>query len=101
MEEKFTKTLHNLKVCVPMPTHCTIMRFGFRPRQIDGIECGLFLNHAPLGQTTLRVGRVSVECTGGSCVRVTVCVTVCVVIVLCGIMMMMKGREKLKPGASS
>ena len=32
-------------------------------------------------------------------VRMTVCVTVCVVIVLCG--MMMKGREKVKPGAGS
>ena len=35
-------------------------------------------------------------------VRVTVCVTVfCSVIVLCGMMMMMmmKGREKVKPGA--
>ena len=45
---------------VSMPTHCTIMRFGFRARRIDGVECGLFSNHAPLGQTTLRVGRVSV-----------------------------------------
>ena len=26
----------------------------------QGVECGLFSNHAPLGQTTLRVGRVSV-----------------------------------------
>ena len=24
------------------------------------LECGLFLNHTPLGQTSLRVGRVSV-----------------------------------------
>ena len=102
MEEKFTKTLHNLKVCVPMPTHCTIMRFGFRPRQIDGIECGLFLNHAPLGQTTLRVGRVSVtvywkKLGKGDCM----CNCLCRVTVLCGIMMMMKGREKVKPGAGS
>ena len=43
-----------------MPTHCTIMRFGFRSRRIDGVKCGLFSNHTPLGQTTLRVGRVSV-----------------------------------------
>ena len=35
-------------------------------RWIDGVECGLFSNHAPLGQTTLRVGRVSVQCTVGS-----------------------------------
>ena len=45
---------------VPMPTHCTIMRFGFHARQIDGVECGIFFNHALLGQTTLYVGRVSV-----------------------------------------
>ena len=45
-----------LCVCVPMPTHCTITCFGFHARWIDGIECGLFSNHAPLGQTTLRVG---------------------------------------------
>ena len=44
-----------------MPTHCTITRFGFRARRTDGVECGLFFsNHAPLGQATLRVGRVSV-----------------------------------------
>ena len=47
-------------VCVPMPTHCTITRFGFHARWIDVVEYGLFSNHAPLGQTTLRVGRVSV-----------------------------------------
>ena len=35
-------------------------------------------------------------------VRTTVCVTVLFsVIVLCGMMMMMKGREKVKPGAGS
>ena len=47
-------------VCVPMPTHCTITRFGFNARRIDGVKCGLFSNQAPLGQTTLRVGRLSV-----------------------------------------
>ena len=49
---------HHVDVCmyVPMPTHCTITRFGFHARWIDGVECGLFSNHAPLGQTTLRVG---------------------------------------------
>ena len=36
-------------VCVPMPTHCTIMRFGFRTRRIDGVKRGLFSIHAPLG----------------------------------------------------
>ena len=87
-------------VCVPMPTHCTIMRFRFHARWIDGIKCCLFLNHASFGQTTLHVGRVSVWCTGGSwgygdCM----CNCLCSVIVLCG--MMMKGREKVKPGAGS
>ena len=37
-----------------MPTHYTITCFGFHVGGIDGIECGLFSNHAPLGQTTLR-----------------------------------------------
>ena len=61
-------TAGNKSVCVPMPTHCTITCFGFRAKQIDGVECGLFSIHAPLGQTTLSVGRVSVRCrpTGGS-----------------------------------
>ena len=43
---------------VLMPTHCMITRFGFRARRIYGVEGGLFSNHAPLGQTTLCVGRV-------------------------------------------
>ena len=45
-----------LKVCVPMSTHCTITCFGFHARWIDGVKRGLFSNHAPLGQTTLRGG---------------------------------------------
>ena len=40
-------------VCVTMPTHCTITRFGFRGGRIDGVERGLFSNHASLEQTTL------------------------------------------------
>ena len=36
----------------------TITRFGFHARRIDGVKCGIFSNHAQLGQTTLRVGRV-------------------------------------------
>ena len=51
-------------VCVcfffTMPTRCTITRFGFRAGRIDGVKCDLVSNHAPLGQTTLLVGRVSV-----------------------------------------
>ena len=72
----------NTCVCVPMLTHCTITCFGFCTGQIDGIECGLFSNHTPLGQIE---------------VKVTVCVAVCVV--ECG--MMMKGRENVKPSAGS
>ena len=53
-------------VCVPMPTHCIITRFGFHARWIDGVKCGLFSNHASLRQTTLRVEWVSVKCTGES-----------------------------------
>ena len=49
-----------VRVRVPVPTHCTIMRLGFRARWIDYVECGLFSIHAPLRQTTLGVGRVSV-----------------------------------------
>ena len=56
----YIDSMTNLFMFVSMPTHYTITCFGFRARQIDGIECGLFSNHAPLGQTTLRVGRVSV-----------------------------------------
>ena len=51
---------HNVCLSVLMPTHCTITHFGFRTKRKDGIKCGLFLNHAPLEQTTLSVGRVSV-----------------------------------------
>ena len=44
---------------VPVPTHCTVTRFGFHARRIGGVKRVLFSNHAPLGQTTLRVGSVS------------------------------------------
>ena len=55
---KTVKMNNNTSVCVcfTMPTHCTIMRFGFHARWIDGVKCGLFLNHALLGQTTIHVG---------------------------------------------
>ena len=33
---------------------------SIRASRIDGVECSLFSNYAPLGQTTLRVGNVSV-----------------------------------------
>ena len=87
-----------MSVYVPIPTHCTITRFGFHARRIDGVKCDLFSNHAPHGQNTLRCEylysvREKVE------VRMTVSVTGCVML-LCW-MMMMKGREKVKPGAGS
>ena len=49
-----------------MPTPCTIMCFRFCARQIDGVECGLFSIHAPLGQNTLRVRQVPVQCTSST-----------------------------------
>ena len=59
-----TTSLDIVYVCVPMPTQ--LHASGFRARQIDDVECGLFSIHAPLGQTTLCVGQVSLWCTGGS-----------------------------------
>ena len=70
-------------LCVPMPTHCTITCFGFHARWIDGVKCGLFSNHATLGQTTLRVGWVLYSVREKVEVRVTVSVTVCVVLLCC------------------
>ena len=86
-------------MCVPMPTHCTITCFGFHARRINGVKSGLFSNHAPLGQTKLRMGRISYSVLEKVEVRVTVSVTLCSFIVLCG--MMKKEREKVKPGADS
>ena len=87
-------------VCVPMPTHCTITCFEFHAGWIDGVEYGIFSIHAPLGQTTLRVGQVFLYSVLEKVeVRMTVSNCLCSVIVLCG--MMMKGREKVKPGAGS
>ena len=82
-------------VCVPMPTQCTIKRFWFHTTWIDDVKCGLFSNHAPLGQTTLRVGWVDylysvlekVE------VMVTVSVTVCVVQLCCAGWWWKEGRK--------
>ena len=62
------------------------MCFGSHARWIDGVECGLFSNQALLGQTTLRVGCVSVwpySVQEKVEVRVTVSVTVCVVVLCC------------------
>ena len=75
-------------MCVPMSTHCTNTYFGFHAKWIDDVKCGLFSNHAPhyVWDEYLYSVREKVE--------VGVIVSV---IVLCG--MMMKGREKVKPGA--
>ena len=87
-------------VCVCVVFQCQptalLLTSGSAQGEIDGIECGLFSIHAPLGQTTLHVGRVSVYCTGGSSGQDDCMFSV---IVLCE--MMMKGREKVKPGAGS
>ena len=66
---------------VSMPIHCTITRFVFRARRIDGVECGLFSNHAPLGQTTLRWDEYLYSVREKVEVRVTV--SVCVVLLCC------------------
>ena len=72
--------------------HCTITSFGFHARQIDGVKCGLFSNHAHYGNYVWDEYLYSIL------EKVEVRVTVSV-IVLCGVMM--KGREKVKPGAGS
>ena len=55
--------ISNLEKCVcsnAKPLHYYALRV---PRKVEhGVKCGLFSNNAPLGQTTLRVGRVSVQC---------------------------------------
>ena len=70
--------INTLNVCVPMPTHCTIIRFRFQARWIDGVRCGLFSNHTPLGQTTF-VWDEYLYSVLEKVVRVTISVTVCVV----------------------
>ena len=68
-------------VFVPMPTHCTIMRFGFHARWIDGVKCGLLSNHGGrphyVWDEYLYSVREKVE------VGVIVSVTVCVVLLCC------------------
>ena len=70
-------------VCVPMPTHSTIMYFGFHVMWIDGVKCGLFRITHRLGRPHyvwdeyLYSVREKVE------VRVTVRVSVCVVLLCC------------------
>ena len=91
-----------LQLCVPMPTHCTITCFGFRARRIDGVQCGLFTNNAPLDRPHYVWDEYLYSVQEKVEVRVTgdcMCNYLCSVIVLCG--MMMKGREKVKPGAGS
>ena len=64
---------------VPMPTHCTIACFGFRARRIDGVECGLFSIHAPLGRPHYVWGEYMYSVLQEVEVRMTICVTFCVV----------------------
>ena len=55
--------LLNSTICVCVCSNANPLHYyvlGFCAGRIDGIECGLFSNHAPLVQTTLHVGRVSV-----------------------------------------
>ena len=77
----------------------TITCIGFHARWIDGIKFGLFSNHVLLGQTTLHVNEYLYSVLGEVEVRVTICNCLCSCVVECGIMM--KGREKVKPGAGS
>ena len=65
-------------MCVPMPTHFTIMRFGFHARWIDGVKCGLFSNHAPLGRPHYVWDEYLYSVLEKFEVRVAVSVTVCV-----------------------
>ena len=56
---------YNVCVCVCVCSNANPLNYYALqvPRKVDsldGIKCGLFLNHAPLGQTRLHVGRVSV-----------------------------------------
>ena len=75
--------LNSVCVCVPMPTHCTIMCFGFHARWIDGVKCGLFSNSAPLGADHITCGMSICSVREKIEVRVTVSVTVCIVLLCC------------------
>ena len=45
-----------VNVCVLMPTHCTVMCFGFCTARIDVISVVLFFIDAPLAQNALHGG---------------------------------------------
>ena len=69
-----------------MPTHCTIMRFGFHARRIGGVKCDLFSNHALLhclGRPHYVWDEYLYSVQEKVEVRVTVSVTVCVVLLCC------------------
>ena len=57
------------------------MRFGFHARWIDGFKCGLFSNHAPLGQTHY----VWDEYLYSVREKVEVRETVCLMLLCCGV----------------
>ena len=53
------KSKRKKKLCL-MPTHCTIMCLVFRAMRLDSVSVVYFSIHAPLIQTTLRGGCISV-----------------------------------------
>ena len=82
-----------------MPPHCIIVLW-VRTMQIDGINV-VYFQFMHLLSRPCYVGDVYLYlCIERSKVRVTVCVLVFVVCVVCG-KMMMKEREKVKPGAGT
>ena len=66
-------------MCANAHPHALLCALGFHTRWIDGVGCGLFSIHAPLGLTTLHVGQVLYSVLMEVEVRVIVCVSVCVV----------------------
>ena len=66
-----------MSVCSNADPTAPLHASGFHARQIDGVECGLFSIHAPLGQTTLCVRRYPYDVMEEVEVRVTVCGSVC------------------------
>ena len=56
---------------------------GIRAGRIDGIECGLFSIHAPLGQIYYLWHEYPYSVLEKVEVRVTVSITVCVVLLCC------------------
>ena len=66
-----------------MPTHWTIMRFGFHARQINGIKCVYFQITHHLGRPHYVWDEYLYSVLEKVEVRVTVSVTVCIVLLCC------------------